>query len=151
MKGLTCEIDGVAVDPTLVGLPPMNFGQAHRWSGFRPVRYSFHAAVDDFIAGVGPWFDRHRQELIDDLVYETPERGSLGHAYMELDHPPLSQFLAMAPETAASYLREWPVDLLQGLNNNSVRSRYVVNSLDLVSMVQGVISMSGVAFDRQSR
>lgn len=141
-------IDGVDISSEEIGPPAMNYGQLHRWERFKRVHYEYRIAWSVFLEYVGPWFDRCRAELRADDVEHSPQARTGAQEFAALGYPPLSEVLASYPEVAERLLLDVPLEL----NNlfapaRSDRIRYAANTVDLLSVGDGVVRFGGLAFD----
>lgn len=143
-------VDGRETDPASVAVHAMNFGQHHRWAGHAAHAYECVLTMEELVGGASAWWERLCRELRDDIPFRTrgddPELDRLE----DLDHPPLSRMTAELREELAAVLLWEPEALLAFLSRRDDRSplRYVVNSVDDVSVGEEAVRFSGVAFAR---
>jgi hypothetical protein len=137
-------VDGVDVSPEEIGPPAMNYGQLHRWERFKRVHYEYRVAWSLFLERVEPWFDRYRAELRADDVKHPPQPGADAHDFAALGYPRLSEVLASRPDVAERLLLDVPLELSNLFAPaRSDRIRYAANTVDLVSVGDGVVRFGG--------
>ena len=138
--------DMIPVPRAAIAPPAMNFGQLHRWKEDELLIYSCAMKTTTFIALLSDWFDVWREDMIEDLEFETPKDGTAEAYWHAIGAPALEDLILADPALAASLLRPQALDLCQLLGaqgNGAVR--YGMMSVDALIVTPNAVRMDGLA------
>jgi hypothetical protein len=145
---MRCRVNGLDVEPDMLGRRPMNFRQAFPGAE-PPVIYEIKVPTADFIVSLRDVYDRSvREEIADGPFHQLGEWPLLDRLQV-LDYPPLEEMVAKYPDLLADLVREWldmeTLDLfIPGCPPKL--PDFIVNSVDSVTIDHNFVRIQGKAY-----
>ncbi len=139
-------IDNKEVEPSLLQVANMNYGQKQRWQDFVPLKYELKIDIDTFTNRIDEYFTLFRRdEIEDDDVEDFPELA----AYKEIGRPDLAALILDHPLVLEDLLKFNDYDIIHRVvvHPKPVSNYYYsINSLDSVNVKGKVIILKGICF-----
>lgn len=139
-------INNNIINPTLVQVPGMNYGQIKRWKDSSPDHYSIELAYEIFLNRITDFFAEFRNDEIEDN--DTSDFPELA-AYKNAGWPKLNQLTKNHQDLFKDLIIYNQYEILQLILNYPLPRHtpyYSVNSLDEVLLESDTVTLCGTCF-----
>lgn len=145
---MKCFVEEHEVPAGLLARQPMNFNQPWPLPA-RPARYRILMEGSDFLDTAKPEFERAKQEEVADAPFHGPGESPELDRWQELGYPSIDDLLAHHPKVLEGLVGWMGAEILDRILPGPADSfRYVLNSLDRVSVANGLVCLEGQAYER---
>lgn len=139
-------VDSELVNPGLLQIANMNYGQFQRWTEFVPLEYKIEVDLESFLNQIREYFANFREmEIEEDDTEGFPEL----ERYKEVGWLELDELAKKYPEVLADVIKYEDYDILHHIVMRPVPVSdyyYSLNSVEKVQVRNDVISICGVCF-----
>jgi hypothetical protein len=146
---MKCLLDGREVPAHAFTVQSLNFGQP--WPApAQPLSYSIQIEGPELVVKMNAELKRAKEEEIADLPFQHPGEVPEIDQWEEAGYPLVGELLAKHPRILEGVLRWLAMETLERILPHDPGSQpYVINNVERITVLDGMVLLDGRAYDRK--